>query len=451
MKATEPRKAQLANAHAQLRGPLLAGYALIFALIGGFGGYAAAINIAGAVVAPGQVVAETGAKPVQHPEGGVIAEILVSDGDLVEENAVLVRLDDVQTKSNLGVIAEQLVKQRAILARLKAERDLVQVLAIPDGQNESEKAAIAAELAQFDTRKRNLIVERSIIEQRITQFEQAIQGYDADMQAIVETHRIAMSEYTSLKPLIDRGVVPVTKGLTLEREIAGLAGRKGQRIADIAKTRDQISESRLQLLKIDGDFRSQVLKEIAEAEAQIRELTEKQLVAIDKLKRVEIRSPQTGIVQSMAIFSAGGVVRPSDTIMAIVPKDDPLVIDARVAAAQIDQVRVGQDAMVRLTNFNRRLTPELAAEVELVSADLINPGATQPVNARNGAANPAPSGEPYYAVRLQIKPGELKKLEGAGLLPGMQVQTLISTEARSMLSYLFKPLTDRMALAFRER
>jgi HlyD family secretion protein len=448
--APQPHKASLAP-------PLLTGYALILVLVVGFGTYATMTSISGAVVSPGLVVVETGAKPVQHPEGGVVAEILVSEGDEVQAGQRLVRLDDVQTRANLGVTAEQLIKQRAVLLRLRAERDQLTAFSPPQDTNASEKEAYASEKAQFEIRRNNILIEKTILEQKISQFELAIQGFEADIHSISETNRIASAEYNSIKPLIDKGITPLTKGLVLEREIASLIGRKGQRIADVAKTRDQISETKLQLLKIDGDFRSQILKEIAEAEAQIRELTEKQLIAQDKLNRIDIRSPQKGIIQNMTIFSAGGVIKASDTIMIIIPKDDKLVIEARVSPQQIDQVRVGQSAMIRFSNFNRRQTPELKASVELVAPDLAaaqgslqNAGKLySPSSNTNSALSSATSA--YYTVRLQIMNGELAKLEGASLLPGMMVETLISTDERSIMSYLIKPLTDRLALAFRER
>jgi HlyD family secretion protein len=218
-----------------------------------------------------------------------------------------------------------------------------------------------------------------------------------------------------------------------------------------AKTRDLISEMRLQILKIDADFSTQLTKDLADADAQVRELTEQKRIAEDVLMRSVIRAPETGIVQDLRFFSSNAVVKPTETLLSIIPSGDKLVIEARVPPAQIDQIHVGQPAFIRFTNFNRRLTPELDSVVTFVSADLTAQGSRFSGSAESTGGGNKASDLPFYAVRLEMADDQISKLGDARLIPGMLVQAMIMTDERSVLSYLLKPIEDRLILAFREK
>jgi HlyD family secretion protein len=230
--------------------------------------------------------------------------------------------------------------------------------------------------------------------------------------------------------------VAITRVLELEREVAGLLGRRGQRVAEIAKAREQIADTEISLLQADTEFRKEVLTEIEAIDAQLATLAEKRTTAEDKLSRIEIKAPQNGVVHELAVHTVGGVVKPVETIMLIVPKQDRLVVEARAETKDVDQLSIGQNAMVRFSNFNTRTTPELVGRVSRVSADV--------------AVDPETK-KAYYAVRVEIADEELKKLGDVRLVPGMQVTAFITTSDRTVLSYLTKPIADSFAHALRER
>jgi HlyD family secretion protein len=247
-------------------------------------------------------------------------------------------------------------------------------------------------------------------------------------------------ELVGVNELYGKNLVSISRLMTLKRDKTKLEGERGQYIAEIARARGKISETELQVIQLDRDFRSDVLKDLREAQGKLAELKERRIAAEDQLKRVDIRAPQSGVVLQLAVHTVGGVVANGETIMQIVPRADVLVVEAKVAPQDIDQVTLGEKAIVRIMAGDQRTMPDVNGTLIRVSADV----AVEP----QSASTP---GRPYYLVRVSLPLDEIRKLEGLNLVPGMQAEVFIQTYARTPLQYLLKPLREQMARTFRER
>lgn len=409
-------------------------------LVGGFGGWAAVTELSGAVVAPGSVVVDSHVKKVQHPTGGVVGEILARDGDRVRAGAVVVRLDETVARANLAMVAKSLDELHARQARLEAERDGLSTVVFPatllDRMGEAEVAGLlAGEQRLFASRGAARAGQQAQLKERVAQLEEQIEGLSLQAGAKADEIRLIQDELSGVQELWKKNLVPITRVTALKREETRLRGERGQLISNVAQAKGRISETGLQILQIEQDLRSEVAKELREGQAKIAELVERKVAAEDQLKRIEIRAPQDGVVHQSLVHTVGGVIEAGEALMLIVPETDELSIEVKVAPQDIDQLRSGQETMLRLSAFNQRTTPELKGRVSLIAADLV----TDP---RLGAQ--------YYPVRIAFAAGERARLGGAKLVPGMPVEGFIQTGERTVLSYLTKPLTDHLAKAFRE-
>ena len=222
---------------------------------------------------------------------------------------------------------------------------------------------------------------------------------------------------------------------TLQTQAATFGGERGEKIAYQAQTAGRITETKLQILQIDQELRTEVGRELREIQAQMGEFVERKVAAEDQLKRIDIVAPQSGFVHEMAVHTVGGVVTPAEPIMLIVPDDDQLALEVQIATKDIDQLQVGQRAMVRLSAFNQRVTPELEGHVSRIAADVT-------IDQRSGLS--------YYLARISLTASERERLNKATLLPGMPAEVFIQTSERTALSYIAKPLMDQISRAFRE-
>lgn len=424
-----------------MRAYMLFGAIVSVVLVVAVGGWAATASIAGAVVAPGRLVVESEVKEVQHAEGGIVGEILVDNGDYVEEGDLLLRLDDTQTRAGREIVSKQLMAYEARLARLAAERDRTARVSFSEelrraGLEDDEVAdALESQLKVFQARKATIDGQVAQLEEQIEQVRQQIVGLEAQRQAKADEVVLIEDEIADLEKLYARQLVPRARLTALRREMVRLKGQEGELVAQIATLRGRISETRMRILQIEKDFQEKVLAEIADVQTEVANLRERRVAAEDQLKRVEIRAPQSGYVHELSAHTRGGVVGPGEVIVRIVPVADALVVEARVSPADIDQVRSGQPADIMFSAFSLRETPRIAGEVIRVSADLSVDEQT---------------GERFYEVRVRPLPGEVARLGGRDLVPGMPAETFIRTDDRTVLSYLIKPLTDQIRLAFRE-
>ena len=429
------------SAQRSIRRHLLGGLAVVALLAGGVGGLAATTELAGAVIAPGVMVVDTNVKKVQHPTGGVVGELRVRDGDRVKAGDVVVRLDETITQANLAIVVKSLNEMQARLARLEAERDDADKVVFPSDllarSGDPEVARIIeGERNLFRLRKTARAGQKAQLKERISQLREEIQGLTGQVAAKKREIELIGQELEGVRDLWRKNLVQIQRVTALERDAARLEGERGHLIAATAQSKGKISETELQIIQIDQDLRSEVAKELREVQAKIAELVERKVAAEDQLKRIDIRAPQDGMVHQLAVHTIGGVITPGEAVMLIVPEADALTVEAKLAPQDIDQVGVGQAAMLRFSAFNQRTTPELKGEVTRVSADLTT-------DQRTGAR--------YYTVRISIPEDEVARLGGLKLLPGMPVESFIQTGERTVLSYLTKPLTDHIARAFRGR
>jgi HlyD family secretion protein len=415
------------------------GRVLAIALVVG-GGWATFVPLSGAVVVPGTVVSETSVKKIQHQTGGIIAGISVKDGMHVQEGDILVRLDDIQVRSNFQVVTKQLEEIKARISRLTSERDghddqrLIHKAAFEKRAAEDEQL-LTTETSLFEARAAARRSQRELLRNRISQLNEEIAGLDAQVKSKRTQLDLIAQELEGVQALYDKRLTPLTRLTSLQREAARLDGERGQLISTIAETRGKISESELQLVKLDQDFRAEVMKDLREAQDKEAELTERVVAAKDHLTHIDLRAPVTGVVHQLSVHTIGGVVTPAEVMMVIVPESDELQIDARLPANEIDQVHKGQSALVRFSAFNQRTTPELSGVVSHVSADIT----------RDQQSNAS-----YYTVRVSLPGGEFARLGERRLVSGMPAEIFIQTGSRTVISYLFKPITDQLHRMFRE-
>lgn len=423
----------------------LAGLAVLVVLLGGIGAWATTAELAGAVIAPGTVVVESNVKKVQHPTGGVIKEILVKQGDAVREGDVLVRLDDTLTRATLGVVRSQLDELLARQARLFAERDDAETIVFAEElqarrAEPAVDAAMAGEERLFESRRIARLGQREQLTERITQIREEIRGLEAQHAAKEKEIALIGKELIGVADLFEKNLISITRFMQLQRDQARLEGERGQLIAEIARARGKISEIELQIIQLDKDFRTEALRELREVQGRIAEMRERLTAAQDQLNRIEIRAPQSGFVNQLAVHTVGGVIGNGETLMQIVPEADDLIVEARVAPPDVDQVVVGAETAVRILAGNQRTTPVLNGRLIHVSADL--------TREQIGPGMPVQS---FYLVRIALPEQEREKLVGFRLVPGMPAEAFIATHARTPLQYLLKPLADQIARTFRER
>lgn len=423
-----------ASLRKSIRKHILISSVIAIAITAGIGGWSAVAQISGAIVSSGTVVVETNTKQVQHREGGIVKDIRVQNGDIVQAGDLLLRLDDTVTRANLSVITKQLRELTAQEARLVAERDDLEEISFDDSV---EKGNIELGQAQLMTARRESVAGRkNQLEEQIRQFDKQIEGLTAQLQAKTTEIDLVDEELADLSDLLTKNLVSKSRVTSLRRERARLQGEFGEFLSQIARSEQAISERRVQILQIGDSYRAEVLEQLQNVRSEIARLQEQRIAAEDELTRVDIRAPQTGYVHQLAVHTIGGVVAPGETVMVIVPQEDKLIIETQVRPVDIDQLATGQKASVRFPSFDQRTTPELDAELLTVSADLI-------VDERSGAS--------FYTARLIIPEDELEKLDGKVLVPGMPVEAFMKTGERTVLSYLVKPVVDQIAHAMRER
>jgi len=428
------------SADESIRRHVTAGTILVVVLLFGVGGWASTAEISGALIAPGSVVVDSNVKKVQHPTGGVVGELFVRDGDHVKEGDILIRLDETVTQANLAIVTKGLTELYARKARLAAERDGADSVAVPpelaDNVNDPEvKDALASERKLFDLRRQDRLGQKQQLQERITQLQQEISGLAAQQDAKDKEVALIEQELQGVRDLYAKNLVQLNRLTSLERDEAQLQGARGQLVAQAAEAKGKIAEIQLQIIQVDQDLSSDVAKELRETDSKIGEYVERKITAEDQLKRTDIRAPQDGIVFQSTANTVGGVIAAGDPIMLIVPKSDNLLVEVKVEPKDIDQVQFGQPVLLRFSAFNTRTTPEIQGTVVRIAADTTTDQRT---------------GQSYYLVRISMTADEIKKLGDGKLTPGMPVEAFIQTGDRTMLSYLVKPLHDQLMRSFRE-
>jgi len=427
------------SANESIRRHIIAGGILVGVLVFGLGGWAATVEISGALIAQGSVVVDSNVKKVQHPTGGVVGELFVHDGDRVKAGQMLIRLDETVTQANLAIVTKGLTELYAREARLAAERDgadkitpppeLAEHLNDPDVQQ-----ALNSERRLFDLRRQDRVGQKQQLQERITQLQQEITGLAAQQDAKNKQVALIDQELQGVRDLYSKNLVQLSRLTGLERDEAQSQGEIGQLIAQAAEAKGKIAEIQLQIIQVDQDLSSDVAKELRDTESKIGEYVERKVTAEDQLKRTDIRAPQDGTVFQTTANTVGGVVTAGDPIMLIVPYNDKLQVEVKVDPKDIDKVQVDLPVVLRFSSFDSRTTPEITGNVMRVAADTT-------VDPRTGQS--------YYLVRIALTDEEIKRLGDVKLTPGMPVEAFIETGERTMLSYLVKPLHDQLMRSFR--
>jgi HlyD family secretion protein len=377
---------------------------------------------------------------VQHPDGGVVAEILVKEGDVVAQGAMLLRLDATELLSELAVVEGQLFEVLARRARLEAERDGAAALVFDPLLSGSDNP-VAAELMEgqdrlFEARLDSARAEQDQLSKRRDQIADQILGIEAQQTSTAEQLRLIALELADQQTLLDRGLAQAPRVLALQREMANLTGQAGELTAAVAQAEGRITETEIEILRIETTRREDAISRLRDLQFNEIELAERRRALISQLDRLDIRAPVSGVVYGMQVFAPRSVIRPADPVLFLIPQDRPLVISTQVEPIHIDQIYPGQEVTVRFSAFDQRRTPELAGRITLVSAD-----AFQDQDSRLS----------YYRAEVELLPGEIDRLPGGmTLLPGMPVEAFIRTEERTPFDYLSKPIADYFARAFRE-
>jgi len=418
----------------------LAGILVLLIFFGVLGGWAAFSQLSSAAIAPGEVGFETSRRTIQHLEGGIVAEILVADGDLVEPGDVLLRLDRTQPQAIHEQVKARYLTILATEARLRAERDGLEIVDFPEALDEPAFADSSQDIKQsetrlFQTRKKTLQHQQGIIRQRILQLEEEIQGLAEETGSQDKQIALLNEEIADMETLYEKKMVSKQRLLALQRETSEIEGERSRSRAGIARARQNISEEELRLIELDTDREGEVLTQLREIQGDILELTERLAAAEDVLARTEIIAPTRGTIVGLTVSTIGGVVASRQALMDIVPSEEKLMVKASLDPSDIDVVRAGQTAFVRLTAFNQRNILPLEGEVVSVSADSLTHSET---------------GARYYLARIVLPPADDTAYQGMEVYPGMQAEVMIQVGARSPLDYLLQPIRDSMNRALRE-
>ena len=435
--SSPPRTGWSASIHRHI----VVGCAVVAFLAIGLGGWASTAEISGALIAAGSLVVDSNVKKVQHPTGGVVGEVRVRDGDRVKAGDILVRLDETVTRANLAIVTKGLTELYARRARLAAERDGTDLVAVPkELANQVDDPdvleALGSERKLFELRRKTRLGQKDQLGQRIKQLNEQIIGLTAQQDAKSKEISLIDQELQGVRDLWAKNLVQINRLTSLEREAARLQGERGQLVASAAEAKGKIVETQLQIIQVDQELSSDVAKELRETDSKVGEYVERKVTAEDQLRRTDLRAPQDGVVFQSNVNTVGGVVTAGDPVMLIVPESDSLLVEAKVEPKDIDQVQFGQPVVLRFSAFNMRTTPELNGTVVRIAADINTDQRT---------------GQSYYLVRIAMTADQIGRLGDVKLTPGMPVEAFIQTGQRTMVSYLIKPLRDQLMRSFREK
>ncbi|MBA1190721.1 HlyD family type I secretion periplasmic adaptor subunit [Pseudomonas entomophila] len=415
------------------RGIRRIGLSIVLVTFGIFGTWAAFAPLSNAVHGSGYVTVQSYRKTVQHLEGGIVKELLVRDGDNVKKDDPVIVLDESQLSAEYESTRNQLIVARYKEARLRAERD--QLDTIPSVElkgTDSGRAqeALAGEQQVFVSRKASRLGEISVRREQISQLKAQIVGLEEMIRTKQGLEKSYSGEIKQLKDLLAQGFVDNQRLLESQRKLDMLRTEVADHKSNIAKTKLQISETELQIVQLDKKFNADVADELAQVQAQVFDLQEKEAALQDRLSRVVIRAPESGMVLDMKVHTVGGVVQAGKPLMDIVPLSSDLVIEARVAPVDIDRLELGKTADIRFSAFNNATTPVIEGKLTRISADRLTDERT---------------GDPYYLVRVNVTDDGMKKLANRKLQPGMPAEVLINAGDRTMLEYLLKPARNMFA------
>jgi HlyD family type I secretion membrane fusion protein len=425
----------------RLRRPMLVGAGVIGAFVVGLGLWASVSELATGVAAPAEVRVDAQKKTMRHKESGTVKSILVREGQFVRAGQPMLTFNDVEARAAVDVLQNQYDTYLAQKARFAAEATGRPIMAIPPELTARMADPQVATLIRdqqflFTTRQQLVASQAAVLGQRMEQQLTQIQGSQAQVDSIVEQQRLTEEELAGYRKLNEQGFAPKTLILRYERSLAELGGRKGQLLSDIARLKQQMGETRLQLASLRDERESQAAEGVRDSESKLSDVIPRLTAARQTLDGTVVRAPVNGYVFNLTQFTVGGVVGAGEVMMDVVPSGIPLTVTAMIKPEDVDEVHNGQKAKVRLTGLNQRFNDALDATVSVVGADRMT-------NEKTGQA--------FYRVDLRIAPTELKKLKkGVSLTPGMPAMVQFVTGERSVMSFLISPITSTLEDAFRE-
>jgi len=422
-----------------IRGPNRIGLSIVVAFMATFVVWGILTPLAGGALAPGVLAPVQGKKVVQHLEDGIIAELRVHDGDIVEVGQSLVVLENVQARANHDALQQQRWSLLAKQARLQAESEGRSEIEWPFELQPTDPNIVTIINAQrmvFDTRETDLITRKNILHQRIDQLSEQIKGIEAQVDSASGQLELIAEELQGKEILLRQGLMPKPEYLRLKRTKVEIEGRRGEYLAQIAKARQEISEAQLQIVKADAERATQVASESDSVRADLTSTVEKMRSSEDVLKRTVVSAPISGTVVNLNFKTIGGVVEKGRPILEIVPSNDALVIEARTTPLDVKAVHNGLNAQIHFTAYSSRSTPRVPGTVQSVSADRLLDSNTN---------------QPYYLVKVTVDREAMGRLApNVKLIPGMPADVLIITEHRTMFDYLFQPFLETFRRSFHE-
>ena len=420
---------------------VLVGLVIIAVFFVGLGGWAATAPLAAAALAPGVVSPDGSRRTVQHLEGGIIAELLIEDSSVVESGDPLVVLDELQSQASFDMLRSEIHTLEAIQTRVLAEIAGDEELAFPDALRAAAADPSVADIMHaqrdlFASRTRTMEGRQAILGQRIGQLEAEITGLENHITSQEREMSLIAQEIVGVQRLVDQGLERLPRLLALQRAEAEIQGEMARNAAAIARAEQSIGETELQMMTIETQRLDELNEQLTEIRSQLIELGERLRASEDVLSRTVITAPVSGIVVNMRFHTVGGVIGPGEPILDIVPRDDDMLIDARVSPIDIDVVHQGLTAQVVLSAYKQRNLPRIDGTVRTVSADSLLDEVT---------------GQPYFLARVEVPHEQLQGLdEDISLSPGMPAEVMIMTGERTALDYILEPFVDTLRRSFRE-
>jgi HlyD family type I secretion membrane fusion protein len=417
------------------------GYIFVASVLGVTLLWALLVRLDGGAVAQGIVSVESSRKTIQHLEGGIVREILVRDGDLVQRDSVLVRLDPTRIDSTSDLYRNQLATALAQEARLISEREMQDGVKFPAEITEIESVptvarAIDDQTRQFRVRRDNLMQAIQVADAQIAQAVKEAQQNDIDNATSRSIMATAAKELEAVQYLYDKNLVALPRLSALQREKARVEGVIASTEAGKTRLEEKIRELTGRRDKLAQDYRQDAAGRLGDLQKSINELRQQVIVAGDSQRRIDVRAPITGVVQQMRVFTVGGVIRPGDPIMDIVPTSDDLVIRARISPLDVDRVQSEMEAEVRFPSFRALGLPVIRGKIVAISRDRLLDEVTK---------------DSYFDAQINIGRKDLPESIAPKLSAGMPAEVVITTGERNVFDYLVSPLIERFHTSMRER
>lgn len=431
--------------------PIIAGLGIVAVCALGFGAWATTAPLDGAVVTTGTFVAAGQNKQVQHLEGGIVSEVKVKEGDLVEAGQTLVRLDPTPAMAKLRMLTLRKYRLVTTQARLEAELAGKATFQLPStvtiNRNDPEVQIILThQQLELDARRDRMNSEEAVLRKEIAGLQESISGYEAQISSTKKRLSIFGEELKDKNALLDRDLIRRTEVFSVQRDEAALNGELGGLIGRVADSRQQIARAEQQIASIRSTATQKSVEELRQAESDLDDITEQIRSATDVVQRTDVKAPVRGIVVKLNQHTPGGVVPAGGTILELLPVNDDLIIESRVSPDQVVHVKEGQPATVRLSALNQRVTPMIDGRVVYLSADTISD--------RPDLVTQTPSVTDHgsFVVRVKLDEGDAaRKLPNFKPTPGMPVDLYIRTGERTFFDYIMEPVMDSFSRAFREK